>query len=417
MAKLFLLILKNLRRNPVRVSLTGLAVLVLVTIYVLIQSVLTFLDQQMEEKTTNIRLIITERFRIPSRFQKADFDRIVLPGGETYARLMQLPGFLPEAWTLWHFLAFSLDPDLSRRDPNRFFFAIATLPDKMPTMIDGLEGISPELCAKLKNPGVSGMENAGLLLGPKRLARLGVRVGDRLQVFSLSHRDRTGQPVKMDFIVAGVLPENTRWDEAAFIDYDYVERVLTDVGSELAGLINLGWLTVRDQPTAQAACAIIESQNRNIKCETAATAVNRFFEPLKDILFGVRYLLVPTILVVMAVVISNAIGITVRERTKEIAVLKVLGFSPGQILVLILGEGLMLGICGGFLGVALPHLLVNYVFKGIRLPLGFFPIFFVPLRAYYWGPWIGAATALVGSILPAINGCRVRVAEIFSRVS
>jgi hypothetical protein len=79
MAKLFLLILKNLRRNPVRVSLTGLAVLVLVTIYVLIQSVLTFLDQQMEEKTTNIRLIITERFRIPSRFQKADFDRIVLP--------------------------------------------------------------------------------------------------------------------------------------------------------------------------------------------------------------------------------------------------------------------------------------------------------------------------------------------------
>jgi cell division protein FtsX len=88
----------------------------------------------------------------------------------------------------------------------------------------------------------------------------------------------------------------------------------------------------------------------------------------------------------MAVVISNAIGITVRERTKEIAVLKVLGFSPGQILVLILGEGLMLGICGGFFGVALPHLLVNYVFKGIRLPLGFFPIFFVPTRAYYWGP-------------------------------
>jgi len=417
MAKLLILVLKNLRRNPLRVSLTGLAVLVLVTIYVLIQSVLSFLDQQMQEKTTNIRLIITERFRIPSRFQKADFDRIVLPGGETYARLMQLPGYQPEAWTLWHFMAFSLDPDLSRRDPNRFFFAIGTLPEKMPTMIDGLEGIDPALCAKLKNPGVSGMENAGLLLGPKRLARLGVRVGDRLQAFAVSHRDRTGQPIKMDFIVVGVLPENTRWDEAAFMDYDYVERTLTDAGSDLAGLINLGWLTVLDQPTAQAACAIIESHNRNIKCETAATAVNRFFEPLKDILFGVRYLLVPTILVVMAVVVSNAIGITVRERTSEIAVLKVLGFTPAQILVLILGEGLTIGILGGFLGVAIPHLLVNYVFKGIRLPLGFFPVFFVPLKAYYWGPWIGAATALAGSLWPAINGCRVRVAEIFSRVS
>jgi len=417
MLKLFGLILKNLRRNPVRVSLTSLAVIVLVTIYVLIQSVLSFLDQQMQEKTTNIRLIITERFRIPSRFQKADFDRIVLPGGETYARLMQLPGYVPEAWTLWHFIAFSLDPDLTRRDPNRFFFAIATLPEKMPTMIDGLEGIDPALCAKLKNPGISGMENAGLILGPKRLARLGVKVGDRLQVFSLSHRDRTGQPIKMDFVVVGVLPENTRWDEAAFIDYDYLERTLTDAGSDLAGLINLGWLTVLDQSTAQAACAIIESQNRNIKCETAATAVNRFFEPLKDILFGVRYILVPTILVVMAVVVANAIGITVRERTVEIAVLKVLGFTPLQILVLILGEGIFLGVLGGFLGVAVPHVLVNYVFKGIRLPLGFFPVFFVPVRAYYWGPWIGAATALAGSVVPAINGCRVRVAEIFSRVT
>ncbi|MDW7993910.1 MAG: FtsX-like permease family protein [Gemmatales bacterium] len=417
MTKFLLLILKNLRRNPVRVSLTGLAVVVLVTIYVLIQSVLTFLDQQVQERTTNIRLIITERFRIPSRFPKADFDRIVLPGGETYARLVQLPGYVPDAWTLWHFIAFSLDADMTRRDPNRFFFAIATLPEKIPTMIEGLEGLDPRLCEKLKNPGVSGMENAGLLLGPKRLARLGVRVGDRLQVYSLSHRDRAGQMVKMDFVVVGVLPENTRWDESAFVDYEYIERTLTDAGSELAGRINLGWVTVLDQATAQAACAIIESQNRNIKCETAATAVNRFFEPLKDILFGVRYILVPTILVVMAVVVSNAIGITVRERTTEIAVLKVLGFTPAQILVLILGEGVLIGLLGGLLGVALPHVVVNYVFKGIRLPLGFFPIFFVPTEAYYWGPWIGTATALMGSLWPAINGCRVQVAEIFRRVA
>ena len=46
----------------------------------------------------------------------------------------------------------------------------------------------------------------------------------------------------------------------------------------------------------------------------------------------------------MALVIANAISISVRERRTEMAVLKVLGFRPGQILVLVLGEALLIGV-------------------------------------------------------------------------
>ena len=50
----------------------------------------------------------------------------------------------------------------------------------------------------------------------------------------------------------------------------------------------------------------------------------------------------------LSLVIANAISISVRERRMELAVMKVLGFRPLQILVLVLGESLLLGVTAGF---------------------------------------------------------------------
>ena len=41
--------------------------------------------------------------------------------------------------------------------------------------------------------------------------------------------------------------------------------------------------------------------------------------------------------------------------------------------------------------------------------------FLVPLAALWWGPVLGAATALLGSVAPAWSACRVQVAAVFAR--
>ena len=61
----------------------------------------------------------------------------------------------------------------------------------------------------------------------------------------------------------------------------------------------------------------------------------------------------------MSLVIANAISISVRERRTEMAVLKVLGFGPRRILMLVLGEALLIGAGSGFLSVAATFLIVN----------------------------------------------------------
>ena len=70
-------------------------------------------------------------------------------------------------------------------------------------------------------------------------------------------------------------------------------------------------------------------------------------EPFRDLIWGMRWLLAPACLATILLVIANAISISVRERRLELAVLKVLGFRPYQILILVLGESLLLGVGGG----------------------------------------------------------------------
>ena len=78
-----------------------------------------------------------------------------------------------------------------------------------------------------------------------------------------------------------------------------------------------------------------------------------------------RWLLAPACLATILLVIANAISISVRERRLELAVLKVLGFRPYQILILVLGESLLLGVGAGFISAGLTYGVINWGMGGI----------------------------------------------------
>src|SRR3977135_2636655 len=65
--RFLLLMVKNLRRNIVRTSLTFLATTVLVFMIIMIWTVLNFIEGQTTEKSQDFKLVITERWQLPSR--------------------------------------------------------------------------------------------------------------------------------------------------------------------------------------------------------------------------------------------------------------------------------------------------------------------------------------------------------------
>jgi putative ABC transport system permease protein len=118
----------------------------------------------------------------------------------------------------------------------------------------------------------------------------------------------------------------------------------------------------------------------------------------------------------MILVIANAISISVRERRTEMAVLKVLGFSPTQIMILILGEAIFIGIVSGVLSAAIAYVAIN-ARGGLKFPIAFFPTFLIPFEALIWGLGIGGITSLLGSLLPAWSARSVKVAEVFAKTT
>jgi putative ABC transport system permease protein len=95
------------------------------------------------------------------------------------------------------------------------------------------------------------------------------------------------------------------------------------------------------------------------------------------------------------------------------AVLKVLGFQPRHVLTLVLGEAILVGLLAG----AMAAFLSWFGIGNLKLQIAFFGAFIVPWQALVYGPLLGVAVSILGSIGPALSAKNVRVAEVFARVA
>ena len=312
----------------------------------------------------------------------------------------------------------------AKRTRDNTLFAFAMNPAKINTMMDDLDNLPAEK-AKEFAAVIEKMKanRQAIILGEDRLKGLNKKVGDRIKLFGTNYRD-----IDLEFEIVGVFPI-ARYALSAAFDCEYLNAALDQYPVGHNGkphplkdkTLNLVWLKVPDSEAFdKLSNQIITSPSFSspaVKCEVSSSAIATFLEGYRDIFWGMRWVLGPAALLSLSIISANAISISVRERRLELAVLKVLGFRPWQILVLVIGESLLLGVLSGFISSGLTFLIVDYYFNGIDIPIGFFPSFIIPVDALWWGPLVGGLAALLGSIFPAWSACRVKVTDVFSRVA
>jgi putative ABC transport system permease protein len=97
--------------------------------------------------------------------------------------------------------------------------------------------------------------------------------------------------------------------------------------------------------------------------------------------------------------------------------MKVLGFRPLQIMFLVLGESMVLGLIAGAAGSWGAWYFINEQLGGLAIPIAFFGKFFISSSALWWGPLIGLFAGFTGSVWPAWAACSVKVTDVFSKVA
>jgi putative ABC transport system permease protein len=410
--------LKSLRRNPLRTTLTSLATMALVLLVTAVWSIFAILDKVTTEKSRDFKAIVTEKWQIPSTMPFAYAQSLTEGAPSKPGDYRVDPD--NDAMT-WQFYGGNLDPVNRTRENLIFFFCME--PNKLLKMMDGLEKLTDQERADLEKACQEmARDPRKVIVGIDRLKALNKRVGERFTISSTNYKD-----IDLEVEVIAAFPDGS-YNQNAIMNRDYLNRGLDDYERKkgqkhsLADKsLNLIWLRVPDTATFNKVAGQIQEPGKYtapaVKCETASSGIASFLDAYRDLLWGMRNVLVPVLLVTMALVIAASISISVRERRTEMAVLKVLGFGPGQVMLLVLGEAVLIGAGSGLFSAGCSILIVNYYFGGFKFPIGFFPSFLIPVDALWWGLAIGGLASLAGSLVPSWSARQVKVAEVFAKIS
>ena len=390
MLKFFILILKNLGRNKLRTTLTALAVTVMVTICAEMATIILSVRQHVEAEASQSKLLVTERWVAPSRIP-----------ARYVPSLTRLEGV--EDWTVWNFYAGYLD---ASRQRSRQGFGVATRPDNLVGMHNGLEKLDPAAVEALRR------EKTGAILSADMMQQMGWKIGQQFTVLSSSHPDKD-----LRFKIVGVLPPG-EFTRNFFFREDYYEE-----GTGNKESVNCVWLRLADANAAQRVAGKIQEQFQKqqpeLKVETESAGVARFVNRGRAIL-SIIELVVSILLIDMVIVLSNSISVATRERKVEMAVLKVLGFEPAAIMVLVIGEATLIGAISGFVGAFLAWLASTLAVSGVVSNNSATRIFFMfPIQSsmLLWGILIGAFVGFAGSVIPAWNARKVKVSDVFAKIA
>jgi putative ABC transport system permease protein len=419
-AKLVLIMFRGLRRSPLRTSLTYLALFVLTLVLSMIYSVLNFIGLVTTEKEANFKAIVTHKTIIPSQMPRSHL--------KTFRELCsKLPeGMRPERGDddtmAWSFLAGTTDPVTKR--PNGSIVLFCLEPRRSVGMMDELNDLSPSEKAQL-DAAIEIMEKnpQAIVVNKTRLKKMNLKVGQRIKITALNYSD-----LVFECDIVGELPEG-RLEGLGIMNSDYLFKQLdsfrTDKDKNRTGephqmadkCVNLIWVKLPNKEAFERLSAMVNDNGNfntpQIKLETASSGIGTWLDSLKDIFFGMKYVMTPAMVAIMCLVIANAISIGVRERRTELAVLKVLGFQPRHVMLLVLGEAILVGLMAGEMSTFLAWFLIG----GFKFQLAFFGAFFVPTRVLIYGPLLGAAVAITGSLGPALSAKNVKVAEVFAKVA
>ncbi|HSQ54900.1 MAG TPA: FtsX-like permease family protein, partial [Gemmata sp.] len=389
--KVALLILRGLRRAPLRTALTYLALFVLTFVLCFIYAILALVDNKLTDKEKNFRAIMTEKYTVPSQMPRGYVDKLTdlamsLPEGER-------PVNGPDDVMSWSFFFGTTDPKTNRPENAMFMFGLdpmrvlnidkegkyySVLDDEL---VEGLSDTDRDLvyaaCLQMRE------EPRKIVLSQSRLEAMGLQVGQKIKVYSpLMYKD-----IQFEFEICAVLPKG-KFEGLGFMNSLYLFRALESYRDDIryfdtsamewkskaAGVehplankcVNLIWIRLPNKVGFQKLAGMVDDPKNfsnpvAAKMETESAGIGSFMDSFKDMFALMRYFISPAMIVMMSLIVANAIGIAVRERRTELAVLKVLGFRPWHVMAFILGEGLLIGFLGGALSSSIAYFWLEQV--------------------------------------------------------
>ncbi|HEY7551925.1 MAG TPA: FtsX-like permease family protein [Hyphomicrobiaceae bacterium] len=292
------------------------------------------------------------------------------------------------------------------QDPKNFLIVMAVDPETYMQVYDDQIDVAAGARAAFVR------ERTGALVGETMLKKWGWKVGDRVPIMSNIFTQKNGSRT-WDFTIVGAIRSRKPNVDANFMVFQYQYFNETqNLGKDM-----IGWMALNTtSPSANERVAkTIDQMFANSLYETSTDtekAFNKAFAAQLGNIALIVALVVGAAFATILMIVGNTMAMAVRERTREIGVLKTLGFPNGRILRLVLGESVLLALLGGLPGIALAALFAAAMETSVG---NFIPGFAVTpgiaLTAVALMLGLGIATGFI----PALSAMRLKIATALGR--
>jgi putative ABC transport system permease protein len=221
-------------------------------------------------------------------------------------------------------------------------------------------------------------------------------------------------PGRWEFVVRGIYqPREKATDVTQMVfHWAYLDERMRQEMPGRAGQV--GWYVVKIKDASQAGViseeidALFKNSPDATKTETERAFTQNFISGLNSLLMAMNFVSFVIIGIIM-LVLGNTMIMSARERTREYAVFKTLGFSAGHLVGLILGESLLIAALGAGLGVLLTYPIVAGI--AAILPKGIFPFFYITPTTLILAAAAALFIGFVASIFPIQRALRTRIVD------
>jgi putative ABC transport system permease protein len=226
------------------------------------------------------------------------------------------------------------------RDPNNRFAQFAIEPGPFLMMHPELQ-----LPTAARNEFLKSKTAA---IAPRSLAtKLHWRPGERITITGAN------PSIILDPTLAGTFEDNDSvYGDALYFNHDYLEDSLP-VSDKRRGMIQQYYIMASTKEDVSRIASTIDRLFAESSAPSMTENERAFMLSFIAFMGNVKlFLLAVCSAVTFAIVLvsANAISMSVRERTREVGILKALGYSSSEILGIVLSEALLIGLAGGVVG-------------------------------------------------------------------
>jgi putative ABC transport system permease protein len=278
---------------------------------------------------------------------------------------------------------------------ENFFAQFGTDPDEIMKVFTDFKMPADQLLAWQR-------DRAGVIVDGQLAKKYGWKLGDRIVLKG------TIYPVDLELTIRGIYtaPEPT---SSIYYNQKYVEEAVSFAKGQAATFEILA-----DSPNSVSTIAsAVDNMFRNSPEPTKTESEKAFELGFINSIGNVKaFILSICFAVVFATLLVSAttMAMSIRERTREVAVLKTLGFTRQSILQLYIGEGVLVALTGGALGCLLALVLVSALSHAPEMGL-FFAGMKVTFPTLLLAMFVAGMVGFLSAIFPAYHAAKLDIVE------